>query len=841
MLALARWSDALRQDALYALRGLRRERRFAAMVIATLALGVGANAALFSLADRLFLRQPAGVANPEQLRRLYRRTNATVGNDTQITDIFSYAGYAAMRDAFRERASAAAYTPPDSFRIGDDERAPWVRGVYASSELLPLLGARAAIGRTFTAEEDRLDSPTHVAVIAHSLWTAQFSGDTSILGRTVTIARQRYTIIGVMPKHFTGIDLDPVDVWVPIATFPSRPNQKTPWYNNWQFGDDFRVIARGTASGSDAWVSAVATTAFRRGQLANVHMYPDTGAILTGPVLAALGPTMTPKTEVAITTRLVGVALIVLLIACANVANLLLGRALNRRREFAVRIALGVSRRRLLALPMIDGLLLALASAAVAILAAAWGGVALQRMVLPSADAAGAAFDWKMIGVALGLAVITGVAASVVPAWRALTPNLTNALKAGAREGRGTKSRLRSSLVVLQAALSVVLLVGAGLFVRSLNGASAIDLGIDVDRVVFGSVKFYDPANHYLDRSSHFVGIATALRAIEPRVAAMRGVEQVALTTTPPLHGYAMIGLYLDGGRHVPLVDEKSPAMTATSPAYFATIGLRVVSGRVYTDADNAIGEHVVVVNEMAARTYWPGESPLGKCIMVASKDAPCARVIGVVRDAHFDDVVEKPLVGVYFPTAQYPDQLFLGNPIFIIVRSAPGMSAQVANDLRRVLRETFPAADPPEVTVTSERVSEGLRPWRLGASLFSVFGVLALLVAAIGVYSVIAYSVTQRTHEMGVRIALGARTMDVLRLVTSEGLRLVVIGIAIGVAVALALGGLVQSMLYGVSAADPLVMAVVVALLTAVAIVAALIPARRAARVDPAIALRAE
>jgi predicted permease len=837
----AAWTDALRQDLRYALRGLLRERRFVAMVIATLALGIGANAAVFSLADRLFFRQPAGVAHPEQLRRLYARSNWTVGRVTEVRDLFAYAPYALMRDAFRGRASTAVYTPPDSFRIGDGDDATYARGVYASADLLPLLGAHAGIGRTFTTQEDQFDNPSHVAVIGHRLWTNRFSGDTSILGRTVSIARQRVTIIGVMPKNFTGVDLDPVDVWVPLSTFPTYPNRKTPWYRNWRLGNEFRVLARVEPGNSDPWLGSVATSVFRRGELENVRRDPDTATVITGPLLAALGPSIKPKTEVAITTRLGGVVLIVLLIACANVANLMLARTLNRRRELAVRVALGVSAGRLLALPLIEGLLLALASAGVAVLVAAWGGIALQRLVLPPTDSPGAIFDWKMIGVAVLLALLSSIAASVVPAWHTLTPSLTHALKAGAREGSGRRSRLRSALVIVQAALSVVLLVGAGLFVRSFQGVRAIDLGVDADRLVFGSVNYYDPVGHYLDRSSHFVGISSSLRAVAPRVATMPGVEQVALATSPPLGGYAMVTVVLEGGREAPRIDDLDPALIATTPGYFATLGMRVVRGRAYTDADNAGTEPVVVVNEMTARSYWPNENPIDKCVMFFGQDKPCTRVIGVVGDIHFVDVVEKPHVGLYLPIAQHTDNLLLGNPIFIVVRSVRGATARVANELRQVLRETFPAADPPSVTFASSRVSEGLKPWRLGAALFSVLGGLALLVAAIGVYSVIAYSVTQRTREMGVRIALGARTSDVLRLVTSESVRLVLIGSVIGIGVALPLGGLVQSMLYGVSARDPIVMVGVALMLMTVAIFAALIPAYRASRVDPALALRAE
>src|SRR4051812_15970107 len=324
MALLTRWLDADCQELAYTARGLRRDPRFSAMVVATLSLGIGASAALFSLADRLFFRQPVGVVKPDQLRRIYARTNWTLGSVTEIRDVVGYAQFDAVRSALVGRVELAAYTPPDTFRIGDEEGATNARGVYASANLLPLIGARTAIGRTFTADEDRMDTGADVAVIGHRLWKNVFASDPSILGRVVSIAGLKVTVIGVLADGFTGIDLDPVDVWLPLAKYPPNRKLDIPWYQHWRFAAIVRAVGRVAPRVSDEWISSVATTAFRRGEIANVRLGPDTATILTGPVLAALGPSIKPRTEVAITTRLAGVVAIVLIIACANVANLLL-------------------------------------------------------------------------------------------------------------------------------------------------------------------------------------------------------------------------------------------------------------------------------------------------------------------------------------------------------------------------------------------------------------------------------------------------------------------------------------------------------------------------------------
>ena len=839
MAEIARWIDALRQDLSYTARGLRRDPRFSAMVVATLSLGIGASAALFSLADRMFFREPAGVVEPNELRRIYARTNWTVGSVTEVTDVVGYAQFDAVRSALAGRVELAAYTPPDTFTIGDEEGKN-ARGVYASANLLPLLGARAAIGRTFTADEDRMDNGADVAVIGYRLWQNVFGGDPSILGRVVSIAGLKVTVIGVMADRFTGIDLDPVDVWLPLAKYPPNRKLDIPWYQSWRYGAIVRAVGRISPAVSDHWISAVATTAFRRGEIANVRLGPDTATILTGPILAALGPSITPKTEVAITTRLAGVVAIVLLIACANVANLLLVRGTKKHRELAVRVALGVSRSRLTMLPILESLVLALCAAVVATLIASWGSVALARMVLAPTDANIPPIDLRVGVFTLLVAVVAGLLGSVGPTMRALRPDIVSSMKSGARAAGAPRPRSRAALLACQAALSVVLLVGAGLFIRSFHRARGIDLGMDADHLIVGQVSFYDAAQRVRNTSSHRQEITNGMRAASAELAAMPGVRSTALASSAPLSGWLMIRLYLDGGRAPPRVDDLDPALIAVTRGYFEATGMTLVAGRTFDGGDVAGSEPVVVVNETAARVYWPGQSPLGKCVILIQKESPCSRVVGVVRDAHYDTVVEKPMVGLFSPVEQRTTG-FLSTPTILVVRTTAGTETAVADAMRRILRRTFPTAEPPSITFTAERVELGLKPWRLGATLFSAFGALALLVAAVGAYSVIAYSVSQRAHEIGVRMALGARSSQVAQLVMGESMRAVGLGIVLGIVASVALGRLVASLLYATSPRDPIVLVAVVVVLVTVALMASIIPTWRATRTDPAIVLRAE
>jgi predicted permease len=838
--SLAQASEALRFDIRFALRSLRRTPGFSAAIVATLALGIGANAAMFSLADRLFLRMPTGVTDPATVRRFYVHSNWSVGQVWEIRSETHYPAFATLDTALASRARLAAYTPSDSMSLVERDRASTVRGSYTTARYFSVLGVHAAIGRFYSADESTMGSGALVAVLSNALWKNHFGGDSAIVGQSITVARQRYTIIGVTPPGFTGPDLDAVDVWLPLATLPRPLLGKQPWYMSWRSGNDLRVIARVSPGTTDRWLSTVGTTVFRRGELANVSRGPDSSAtVLPGPLLESLGPSIKPAPEVAIAERLVGVTIIVLLIACANVANLLLARALSRRREIAVRLALGISRRRLVAQLLTESLILSAIAGIAAMLVGAWSGSALRAMVMPATHFAGPLLDTRVVLFTGVVALLTGIAAGLAPAAQASKPELTTALKTGAGDGGGHSSKLRTSLIIVQVALSVLLLYGAGLFVRSLSNVRRIDLGVDSSRLISATVDFADPAGHYLIRGPYRTVLGAGLAEAAERLKQMPGVEQTALSTAPPLGGYAMVGLfYRDGTRPVRL-DNLDPAVIWVSASYFATTGMRLARGRLLTDAD--MGTPVMVINETTAHAYWPNTDPIGQCLVFFRMTEPCTTVVGITKDSHLDDVVEKPAVAMFLPLVRHVGDAPYANAAYLIVRAAPQHAASVIDETRRELRRIFPQGEPPWIETTTSRVETQLRPWRLGTSLFSAFGVLALVVAAIGVYSVIAYSVGQRAHEMSIRAALGAGSTQIVGLVVGYGLRVITIGVVLGLLAAVALGRLIESLLYGTSTHDPVVMAGVGLLLVFVAVLASVAPAWRAMRADPAVALRAE
>jgi putative ABC transport system permease protein len=373
-----------------------------------------------------------------------------------------------------------------------------------------------------------------------------------------------------------------------------------------------------------------------------------------------------------------------------------------------------------------------------------------------------------------------------------------------------------------------------------LNAVRAIDVGYDADRIAYGWVEFRDPVGHYVDyyTGSHADQVATGLPEIAQRLERSPNVEGVALSSIAPMAGYAMTRLFTPDRQPISPIANRDPVLLGVSPEYFRVTGVHLVRGRLFTDADVSSGESVIVVNETAARTYWPGRDPIGQCLVVSKATAPCSTVIGVTRDAHISDIVEAPLVSLFQPIGK---GAYHGKPSVIVVRARSGGTEAALRELRDELARTFPSAEPPEVRSVAGAREPELRAWRLGATLFSAFGVLALVVATIGVYSVMAFSVSQRTHEMGLRIALGAREGQVARLIVGQGVWPIAVGVVIGVALSLAFGRFVAEMLYDTKPGDPLVVASVCALLIGAGASGALVPAWRATRVNPVVALRAD
>lgn len=832
--------EAISQDTRYAIRGLRRTPTVMATVIVTLALAIGANGALFSLVDRLFFRAPAGVVEPEQLRRLYVRS-LSVGRPI-LRDVFEYLEYAQLKSVLAGGARLEAYTPTDSARIVLREEAQLHRVVYATAGYFELLGVRPRRGRFFSAAEAGPRDAAAVAVISDGFWRNSLRSDPEVVGRTMTIDDQRYTIIGVASAHFSGADLDAAEIWLPLGRYARPLLAGEPWYARWRSAHVLRVLARLASGTSDNWIETRATTARRHGGEGESRI--DTAAtVFTGPLSEALGPSVEPQQDVAIATRLGAVVVLLLLIACANVANLLLSRGIQRRRRLAVQLALGISRTRLVAQLLIESTVLAAIGGGLGLLIAAWGGAALRSTLMPEIHWAGLPFDIRVATFTAAITMLVGLLAGVAPALQASNSDLTSALKGSTREGSYQRSRLRSALIVAQASLSVILLAGAGVFVTSLRNVKAIDLGYDADRLVFASIDYRNPACHCIDRSfGDESATAAGLKQAATSLGRLPIVEHTALGSAGPMYGFASTRTYRSNGDTIPALDGNEAAIISVSPEYFSTTGMHLLRGRLLSNDDDAAAPPVMVVNETLARTVWPGQDPLGRCLVLGAPPprGQCYTVVGVVSDGHRLDVVEPPTMQYYVPLAQgisrHPTAARL-----LIVRAAPGRALQVAERTRKTLREIFPTAEPPRVTAMATRLAPQYRPWQLGAALFLASGVLALIVATLGIYSVVAFAVLQRRHEIGVRAALGATPRALVRLVVGSGLRVVTVGIAVGLLLTLALSRFVTAILYQTSAADPRVLGVVSVILLSAATAACLVPARGATRVDPAEVLRAD
>ncbi len=825
--------DVLRQDLSYAWRSLARSPGHTALVVATLALGIGVNASVFVVLDRLYVRPPAGVAHPEELRRFWI-THYTSREAPETWEGMSHPQYRALVGAAADPSSLTLYTTDWSERLGHAGDAPKVRAVYATASYFRVLGVRPALGRFFVPDEDVIGRPTPVAVISHRFWRRVFGGDTTVLGRTIALGRREYTVIGVAARGFGGLDLQEADVWIPLAAQPPAtwwPADRGSWFEN-PNTVAYLAIQRVRAEATDASFEQRATAAIRAVNLRLARRNPDTLAtVARGPIIAALGPGK-PGAELVISTRLAAVALIVLVIAFANTTNLLLARANRRRREIAVRIALGISRWRLARLLLTETVLLAFVAAVVALLAAAWGGSLLRSLLFPEIEWYRSTIDVRIAWFALGVALSAGLLSGIVIAIQVSRPDLTIALKTGEREGGSARSALRAGLVAAQAALSVALLVGALLFVVSLRNVESLDIGFNRQELLVAHVSFAegeDPSDEVFDQG---------LQRVAARFEDRPGVKGVARASLPPMRGFAFTTFYV-GADSSDSFGKVMPSYTAVSPSFFRTAGLEVRRGRGFSDSVSAQASHEMLVNETMAKLVWRGADPIGQCVRFRDRESSCFRVVGIVEDARRFNVIEDtPAPQYYVPLGIA--ELGSGFAGTLLVRADRGTQRAVTRELATALRAEFPSATP-DIELMTDVLEPEYRPWRLGATLFSGLGMLALLVAAIGIYSNVWYAVAQRTREFGIRMALGARIADVLRLVVGQSLRVVVIGIAGGLLLVLLGGGLIASLLFGIGPRDPRTMLVVSGSLLAVSVLAAFFPAWRAARVDPTIALRAD
>ncbi|HEU4631668.1 MAG TPA: ABC transporter permease [Gemmatimonadaceae bacterium] len=822
------WLDALWQDVTYTLRDLRRQPAFTLGVVLTLALGIGANAAMFGLVDRLLLRPPAHMIDPATVHRvhLYRTVR---GQERETGGVYArYLDLAAWSRS-SARISGVALKP---LAVGRGEDAAIANVAIVSASFFGFFDAPPVLGRYYTASEDAPPNPARVVVLSERLWETRFGARRDVLGATLHIDAVAYTVIGVAPDGFVGLwPYQPPAAFVPVATYAAsrgRPEWATTYGTAFGLG----IIVRRSPGVSVRAASADLTDALRRSYQKQSERQPDTPPLgelrpraLAGPVLAARGPEASTMARSAL--WLSGVALVVLLIACANVANLLLVRTIRRRREIAVRIALGVGRARLFRQLLTEGMVLALLGGVAALGVAVWGGNVLRAAFLPGTEQTAVVTDVRTLlfagAVALGVGVLIGLA----PMAQAARGRPTADLKSGAREGTYQRRGLRAALLLVQCALSTVLLVGATLFVQSLRGVRDVRLGFDADSVLVVSLTMRDAA---LDSAEK---VALRLRLLES-VRSVPGVSHATLQESIPFAGGSSWPLFVPG---IDSVDRLGTFYTnMVSADYFRTMGTRILRGRGIEEMDREGAPRVAVVGASMAAALWPGQDPIGRCFRVAADTMPCTRVVGIAEDIQQQSFEAEPgRFFYYLPAAQW-----LPQEGGLFVRAA-GDAGRLVEPVRRHLQREMPGASYVTVQPLADVVDARRRSWIVGATVFTAFGALALVLAAVGLYSVIAYNVAQRRQELGVRLALGAARARIVRLVVMEGVRFAFAGILIGGVGALLLGPWIGPLLFHQSPHDPRVFTLVTLVLLGVAVVASGVPALRAAGVDPRTALQAD
>lgn len=812
--------EGFRSDLKHALRGLIRSRPLLISGVLCLALGIGANATMLGILDTLLFRPPAHIEDAASVKRLYF-TDTFPGAGETTAPTTSYPIYAGLRRENDVFAELGAFATMD-LSLGRGEKARKVRAALVSASFFSVLGVRPALGRLFTPAEGDTPAPSFVALVSHELWSRSFAREPSVLGERLRVGRDLYTVVGVLPPRFTGVDLERVDLWLPVNAFESVIGSG--WHES--RGSSFlEVVGRLRSGVPEAEGERRATAVLRAAS--DAESSGTSARISLGPVQRARN--RDGSADLRIAQWLTGVSFVVLVIAALNVANLMTVRWFERRREIALRLALGAGRGRIATSILAESLVLALLGGAAALGLALAGGPLIQVYLLPPGTLLESVPDLRRLALfalpTLGAAFLCGV----VPALsQSRTAPAATSLPWACWRGESSPLRLQAALLAGQMALTLVLLVGAGLFVASLRNVRRLDLGLDVERVL---VTRFDPESLGEARSGAIYG-----RALD-RIRRLPGVEAVSLAAMVPLDTSYALGLSVPGRSGLPRLPTGGPYINAVSEDFFQTVGTTVGKGRTFTESDHKGSTRVVIVNETMARLLWPGENPLGRCVRIGGPEAPCSLVIGTVEDARRSGLREGRTMQLYVPLPQAPAGL---GPQALLARLAEDRAP-----LREAIRREVQALDPElpfvEVRSLAELLDPEVRPWRLGRTVFTLLGSLALLLSVVGVGATTLYALIRRTYELAVRFAMGARPRQILWLVLRQGLGSALLGAALGLAAVLLARRAIEPLLFQVSPADPGILAGAVLVLIAAAAVASCIPGWRVLRIDPATVLRAD
>ncbi len=819
--------EALIQDLRYALRMLRKSPGFTAVAVLTLALGIGTNTAIFSIVDAVLLR-PLPFKDPSKLVMLNESLKSLGYPEVPA----SPPDIAVIERTQRPFTSLGAFQNKD-FDFSGGGEPERVTAASVSASIFPMLGVQPLLGRTYTEQEDK--PGTHVAVLSYGLWQHRYAGRANIVGQIIDLDRIPYTVIGVMPKTFQfplpgpKHNNEPAKLWVPRAFTPDELQGWGDGYNN-------GVLARlkpGVTFNQAQADAALVTAEIKR-------VYPPAMVKIFNGATPAIGLTplhqaVAGPVETLLLVLMAAVGL-VLLIACANVATLLLSRAASRSKEIAIRTALGASRKRLIRQMLTESFVLALAGGVLGILIAFWGTSGLLSLVpsslaLPRSASLG---GWVLAFVAT-VSCLTAVVFGIAPAFQVSSVHLQGSLQEGGRSGTPSRARhrLQGFFVTAEFALAMILLIGAGLLIRSFSKLLVTSPGFRPDHVLTMSVPL--PFEGY----SKATQVRQFYQQSIEHIASLPGVKSVAASNDLPLQGVESEVLQVEGR------PSSTPIMTVTWSLgdYFSTMGIPLIKGRFFTPEDRIGSQPVAVINEATAKLLWPGEDPLGKRLGHPFPNM-MRTVVGIVGDVNDGPLGSKPGPHFYLPYLQLPDDYIVYNnvilPINLVVRTSTDPTSLTSAVVAQI-HSLDPQLAVANIRTMDQEMASSVAAPKFNTFVLGLFAFLALFLAAIGIYGVLAYAVAQQSHEIGIRMALGAQRRDVMRLVLARGARLALAGTAIGLLAAFGLTRLMSSLLYGISASDPLTFAAVAIVLVAVALLACYIPAHRAMRVDPMVALRYE